>query len=199
MVSIGKSDIIAERGPIMSNNRILSPLVILLILFFCIGCGNTTEKSSSTKNISSDKMNLIKKKNEVTNIYINNRFKFSVEYPKKWNTKEDIFYEATAEHNSSPDDGITIYVDNDPNNVIYVFGQFGHINVGGDPGFIREDYVTNSGLKGNLFRGQIDGKEEEYLILNDGFLGAHVSVTSECFNRNEEVIVAILKSIKSFE
>lgn len=94
-------------------------------------------------------MGLTEKIDEATNVYINNRFEFRVEYPAEWNVKEEAFFEASLEHNTSPDEGITIYINNEKDDTIYVFGQSGHINIE-SPGFLREDFITNSGLRGDL-------------------------------------------------
>ena len=78
---------------------------------------------------------------------------------------------------------------------IYVFGQFGHINLD-SAGYQREEFTTDYGLKGSLLSKEIEGKMQAYLILNDGFLGAHLSISAECFNQNKKQIMAVLRSIK---
>lgn len=69
--------------------------------------------TNQTENLDNNKikMSLTKELNRLTNNYINNKFKFSVEYPKKWNVQEEVYLEATAEHNASPDGGLNIFVE----------------------------------------------------------------------------------------
>lgn len=135
------------------------------------------------------------KSDRVTKIYKDKRFNFSVEYPVKWTAIMETFIEPTADHNSSPDGGINIYVDGKQNEKIYVFGQVSHIRPAID-GFHREEFTTNSGLKGHLYSDEIDGKRHINLILGEGFHGVHLRISAECYNQNKEQIMVVLKSIK---
>ena len=137
----------------------------------------------------------LEKSDGVTKIYTDKRFNFSVEYPVKWTAKLETFIEPNAEHNGSPDGGIRIYVDGKQDESIYIYGQFGQIRTAID-GFHREEFTTNSGLKGLLYSDEINGKREIDLILGEGFHGAHLSIGSELFNQNKGQIMDVLKSMK---
>ncbi|TGE37060.1 hypothetical protein E4K67_18460 [Desulfosporosinus fructosivorans] len=144
--------------------------------------------------VFSDKAS-IEKSDGVTKIYQDKRFDFSVEYPVEWTAIMETYIEPTAEHNASPDSGINIYVDGKQVERIYVFGQVSHIRPTID-GFHREEFTTNSGLKGHLYSDEIDGKRHIDLILGEGYHGANVRISPECFNQNKERIMEVLKSIK---
>jgi hypothetical protein len=88
-----------------------------------------------------------------------------------------------------------IYVDGKQDESIYVFGQHGHINLDGVD-YQRDDFTTNYGLKGSLLSKETEGKMQIYLILDDEFHGAHISISSECYKQNKEQIMAVLRSIK---
>ena len=152
---------------------------------------------NGSKFVFSDKASALtlEKADGVTKTYIDQRFNFSVDYPEKWYAKMEYFLEATVEHNASPDSGINIYVDSKQDEKIYVFGQVSHISPTID-GFHREEFTTNSGLKGHLYSDEIDGKRHLDLILGEGFHGAHIRISAECFNQNKEQIMKVLKSIK---
>lgn len=149
---------------------------------------------NGSKFVFSDKASL-EKSDKVTKIYKDKRFDFSVEYPVEWTAIMETFIEPTAEHNASPDSGINIYVDGKQIEKIYVFGQVSHIRPTID-GFHREEFTTNSGLKGHLYSDEIDGKRHIDLILGEGYHGAHIRISPECFNQNKEQIMEVLKSVK---
>lgn len=152
-------------------------------------------RTNQTENLDKSRMSLIKDLDGLKKIYINNKFKFSVEYPKKWNAQDEVYYEATVEHSASPDGGINIYLEDKKDEKIYVYGQDGHINFENHD-FQRESFTTNNGLNGRLFSKEMDGKKVIYLILDEGFHGAYINIRSETFNQNKEQIMDVLKSIK---
>lgn len=82
--------------------------------------------------------------------------------------------------------------------MIYVFGAFGHISGVEYPGFQREKFTTSSGLNGDLYSKEADGKELIYLILNKEFHGVYVNVSLESYQQNKEQIMNVLKSIKLY-
>jgi len=174
-----------------------------------MGCSNgITKKSDNSVTDQSDntvtdrnvnlniyKISSVKELNSLKNIFINNQFKFSVEYPVKWKVKEEQYLVATIDHNPSPDGGINIFVESKPDEKIYVFGQVSQVRFG-EPGFQVESFVTNSGMKGTIFSNEVDGNKVIYLTFNDVFIGASMHISIECFNQNKEQIMNILKSIK---
>lgn len=182
----------------MRNYRLFL-VSLLVIVTLCMGCSNgITKKSDNNVTSQSDNNARIspeKELNSLGNIYVNNKFNFSVEYPVKWNIKEEEYYEATIERNASPDGGIYIFVESKPDETIYVYGQLGHGDIDA-PYFQRESFATNSGMKGSLLSNEIDGKKIIYLNFNDFYIRASLHISIECFNQNKEQIMDILKSIK---
>lgn len=128
------------------------------------------------------------------NTYKNENFGFSVEYPANWKTKEEETWESNEEYEGSPDGGINIYVGNDESEKIYIFGQCGHISLGNSE-TKRNKFVANNGVEGTLVIEEINDRYEIYLILGEGFHGAILDLSKQCFDENKELIINILKSI----
>jgi hypothetical protein len=170
-------------------------VVPLILCAFCSGCNSIAKTNvTSEPGNSESRMSLIKESDKFTNIYINNKFKFSVAYPKKWTAHEDVYNAGTNEQNASPDGGLNIFVKGKQDEIIYVYGQVGHIVIP-EPDFQRDDFTTNSGLKGTLSSKEIDGKKVIYLILDEGFIGAYLNIKTEHFDQNKNEIISILRSI----
>ena len=124
--------------------------------------------------------------------FTDKRFDFSVNYPASWRTEVD----KNSTLNANPDRGINIYIEGNKNEKIYVFSQVGPIGAD-QPSFAHEKFITNEGIDGEITYGDIDGKKQIYLILKgNGYHGAIISVTNECFNNNKKQILGVLKSIK---
>jgi len=120
--------------------------------------------------------------------YTDKRYKFSVDYPE--NLKTEIT-------ETSIDSGIIIYFDDNKDESIYVYGQSGHISLPYADGVKKEEFITDSGLRGTLYILEHNGTKEMDLILGEGFLGANVSFRIDIFKQYEEQIFKILKSIRS--
>ena len=108
----------------MNNlNRILQ--LLFLITFLYTGCSNNVDDKSgntiSNNQNSNSNMSFIKKLDGDMSIYIDKRFKFSVEYPNKWKAKIEPFWEATPKRNASPDGGINIYLDDKEEKNLYLW------------------------------------------------------------------------------
>ena len=127
--------------------------------------------------------------------YTNNKYKFSVTFPKSYGYEFEKTWEGSAEREASPDGGINIYIEGKKEEKIYVFGQNGHIAVF-DEGVKREEFVTNSNVKGELSSVGVDGNLEMHLVLSNQFNGANVHVSIECYKKNKDQIFEILKSIE---
>jgi len=153
-----------------------------------------TEKDDLNK----DSINSTQKELEIldyqTKIYFDDKLKFSVEYPNEWSYEIETFLGSTSNREASADGGIKLYINEQKNNQIYIFKQTGHISIP-EAGFNKERFVTRSGINGYILSKNSDGKREVYLILGEGFYGAHVSVDIEYFENNEELLMYVLKSI----
>jgi hypothetical protein len=113
-----------------------------------------------------------------------------VSFPKEWSSK------AQPRLSGDPDGGIRIYVDSNEANFIYVFGQTGHGSPSVYQGLKEEKFETASGIEGSLFTGNVDGETRLHLVLNtDEYIGATVSVSDECYSKNQTIIKDVLRSI----
>jgi hypothetical protein len=172
----------------MKKKDVLLIFVIAMVLLLpaCINRSEEKESSKSNANISV---------NNEKAIYNDAKFNFSVEYPKGWTSEVEKTWEATKEHEGSPDGGINFYLDGNKEDKIYVYGQLGHINIPEDD-YKKDNFVTDTGIKGYLLSGEHDGRMQMYLVLGDGFHGAVVDVGLDSWTQNKEIIVKMFKSIK---
>ncbi len=178
--------------------------LLLPILFSFASCNksentNNADKSSSQivsgldqspfKGLSSTKTN-----NKKT--YVDKQYKFKVNYPGDWTVKITKRWEATNEHEASPDGGIYIYPDKNKTNTVFIYGQYGKINVDDYLVLNNQEFSIDKENKGILYYDYKDGKTILFLLLDDGLHAAHIEVSDECFSKNKQQIFNILKSIK---
>ncbi|RKD22388.1 hypothetical protein SAMN02745883_00769 [Caminicella sporogenes DSM 14501] len=86
-------------------------------------------------------------------------------------------------------------MENDETEQIYVFGQSGKISVG-TPNCEKKDFITDNGTKGILFITETDDRYMIHLVLDDSFYGAALNLSKDCYNRNKNRIIRILKSVR---
>lgn len=129
--------------------------------------------------------------------YSNDEFRLSVDYPAAW--------EVLIDGKSSPDlpegdpqHGISIYVDSNKSDLIYVYHQLGHIGLLAD-GFTSENFTTADRVKGKILYQKSEGNINIYLVLGDGFNGAIIKMSETSFEKNKDQVLGILKSIKIAE
>lgn len=190
--------------------------ILILTLVFAsslLGCSNSksiekksepapTFKEAASTNVLNDNQNNISDStnpivDELTGdikTYTDKRFKFSVDYPAHWDSKVEKSWGSTKDHEASPDSGINIYVDDNKEDRIYVFAQVGHISISGN--YKIDKFETKSGLTGDLYRSEDEGKIELILLLADQFGSASIHMSLDSFKRNEKQVMGILGSIK---
>jgi hypothetical protein len=180
---------------------IVKMTTITLMFFYLMvifsGCFLMEKQRSNAKDRHIDVSNDVMSESSMRDvqIYTDKRFNFSVEYPKEWTTKIVGSWDATTEVEASPDSGIIVYVDGNVNESIYVYGQVSLINVLQEEGMREQKLVTRSGITGTLYSVVYKGKREVTLILGEGFVGAKVMMSDDCFKRNEDMVMTILKSV----
>lgn len=183
---------------------IILPLIIIALIVFRL----TDNESKKTENIN-DQPSILKDKGEsditnknelekfldITNFeidkpktYYNERFNFSVDYPMAWEVMSD------NNVDEDPQNGIMIYIENDKNNWIYVYGQDGHIVI--PPEKLKEGFITNNGNSGTIMYSNSEEDINIYLVFDEEFYGATVNTNQEIFSKNNSKILGILKSIK---
>lgn len=142
-----------------------------------------------TTNVESvpDKHNEQGTKVELDKKYDNQIFKFEVMYPGIWSTYEEPY------NNSLPDQGFYIYLDNDQNNYVNVFGQVSGINIP-EQGMEISQFANNDGIIGKKYCRKLEGFMDIYIIFDR--VGAHVHVSPEKYEQYKMPIDQILKSIK---
>jgi hypothetical protein len=161
-------------------------LFTIFTLLFLSSCANTqTEANENNESI------------EDINTYTDEKFKFSVDYPQKWSTKTIKGSDSSAQVEALPDSGIEIFIENNQDEKIYVFGQNGHINIPYEDNAKEESFTTDSGLEGKIIFKDHNGKKDINLILGDGFIGVHANLTSTVYKEYEIQIKEIFKSIRN--
>ena len=172
-------------------------LMILIIGIQLIGgCAtNTADKiTDSNEEAIAERGNLL--------IYTDKRFEFSVAFPKEWNYEIESAWEASEDVEASPDGGIQIFVKNNPEDSIRVFGQVGKMGLPLNT-YERKDFETSDGRSGNLYTEESNGRKDIWLLLEGDFkgpavvIGASVKVSNECYDETREQIIEILKSIQA--
>jgi len=160
----------------------LAACLMLVNTAMFTGCGNANNniQNKETKNVSSN-VNLDKK-------YYNKKFKFEVSYPGVWETYEE------QDAPEMPDLGINIYIENNKDNYVRVYGQVSGIAIP-EAGMTITDFVTDEEVKGKMYSEEHEGIISKHLVLNERY-GANVKVSKEVYDKYEDVILKILKSIK---
>lgn len=178
--------------------------IVLFISVFAniVGCSKemtiADNKYSTDKEINSTNPNTVNKtesdKSEKTiNTYHDEKFGFSVDFPKGWGYRINKYIEPSKEHNGTPDAGVVIFIDNNPQESIYVFGQVSNISMGDQR---KETFTTSSGLPGDLYVNEKDGIKDLKIIFGRQCIGAFVLASPESYYKNELQIMEILKSIR---
>lgn len=142
--------------------------------------------------------------------YINDKYVyyFSVKYPTSFKVIEDKYFEGTNKQEGSPDYGIKILVDGNENEKISISAQESTATFIDDC-LKREKFITLSGATGDLQYSYYDNNKriQVELILyysidyeNDVLNKSHhcvvIDMSKNCFDKNKDEILAILKSIE---
>ncbi|MDP4092807.1 MAG: hypothetical protein Q8920_05530 [Bacillota bacterium] len=178
------------------------------------------QKYITAKNSANESTGISKDKSEYIiedlkgdiNTYIDERFKFKVDFPAKWDylisdswgstlDKKVNYDEALKEVNGrfDPTGGIVFYIEGNKEETVTVLGEDGH-GIPEEPGSTLEKFETKSGLEGTLSSSNLYGKKVIYLMITDdrlkSYLVAQVNVSVDCFDRNQKEIFGILRSIR---
>lgn len=139
--------------------------------------------------------------------YYDDDYKFSVEYPSAWKVAKSKQEIDTVTPDGSPEQGISISVDNEelfkPEenryfNSIYVYHFVSHIDVSDfEDKLTKEVFTTTQKVKGELSYVKREGYLHIYLTLGEGaFYGTQIRISEALFEKNKEQVYGILKSIK---
>ena len=129
--------------------------------------------------------------------YTNGIFGFYLTFPAAWASSTSEYREATDQYNSSPDSEIRIFIDGDEGNYICVYGQHGQIAVLDSDAYEATEFHTDSGLSGVLYQREIDARAECHLVFSENkHLAASIRMDLDVFQKNEEKIIGVLKSIE---
>lgn len=147
------------------------------------------------------------------NTYTDERFKFKVDFPAKWKymilgswgytlDKKVTYDEALKDGKGrlDPDGGIVLYIDGNKGEMVSISGEDGH-SAPVEPNSISEEFITKSGLKGNIHSTVIDNKINIYCNITDdslySYVIAHIMVSKDCFEQNKKDIYRIFRSIRA--
>ncbi len=191
----------------MRNYKLVSVILLCFIIIFTACSTSKATKDENSNIIRNDIKDQEDNHERILNseeegeikenlkTYENEGFRFSVKYPSDWKTVEAETWEGNDQYEGSPDGGITIYVESDETESIYVFGQSGPKGIPMSDSIIREEFATETGIEGFLLKLESDERYMMYLILDDGFYGAILNLSKDCYDRNKNQIINILKSI----
>lgn len=175
--------------------------LILLLMFSCLWLSGCQSNESGKRYTTPE--------NYMT--HDNPRFNFSVDFPKAWEYQIDGTenYEATVLREANPNAGILIYVMNDPDEKIYVFGQLGTLARSAYTNTVVEDFITLSGLIGRKYTEEVQDKIlinyvfDHNQLSDEGYntraLGGSIQMRKDVYDRNKDDIELIFQSIRVTE
>lgn len=175
----------------------LNIIFICFVLVLLSGCNKIeTNENNHSKNGSSNDF-LCGDENQT---YSDERFAFSADFPKKWDAEVTEILEPSTDFEGTPDSGIRIYITDDKDEYIYIFGQLGSIGVTANENSSEfetvEELITNTNLKGTYYLCKRDSYYELYYVLDDYNIGVTASLTQENYEAYKIEIICILKSIR---
>ncbi len=164
------------------------------VLFFSVLIISITMITGCNNDLSTIKGNNIAPSDESSNIqldktYVNEKYHFSLKYPGLWKTV--IVDDDKLEMDPSGD--VTIYINNDNDNYIIVFGYLTPISFP-EQGMEKGEIVNNDGLRCQLYTRFANGVYDINVLYGD-YHGAHVVVSDEKYKKYQDVIMNILKSV----
>lgn len=167
-------------APVIKRNKVLILLILaVLVLVFILGIILSSKEKSYVF------------KTEETN--------FTVRVPNGWTVIDE--YRRLNEEGAepSPDEGIKLLLDGNEDNFIWIYSQYGKINLG-EGNYEEEAFSTKKGIPGILYKDK-DSQLNWYLILNQDIAPDHYGAVvrfkdKKLFDKKEKQIRAILKSIE---
>lgn len=163
--------------------------MILFLLFCCVGLmlpGCQPEKS-----LAADGRQWL--------TFTSERFGFSVDYPSDWPAIVD-----DERFPESPDAGITLHIEGDPDNWLYIFGASSTYNspFDFDTHASTEPFTTSAGLRGtvSLFKSEEEVRliytMDRYQLKEARHLGAIARMQPERYERAKETIDRIMDTLR---
>lgn len=132
--------------------------------------------------------------------YSDERFGFSVDFPTNWDAEVSEILEPSVDFEGTPDSGVRIYITDEKDEYIYIFGQLGRIGITAIENSSEFDTVeelnTNTNLKGTYYFRKLASYYELYYVLDEYNIGATASLTQENYEAYKGEIIDILKSIR---
>lgn len=131
--------------------------------------------------------------------YVTGKQYFSFEYPRNWEVQEDQVSKGNELPDGTPDFGVTIYMDSDKDNSIYVFEGISP-NRYRDKTYLEEDFIVDGIKRGNIYSEE-DGSTIYKLITfddkgeNHAYRYAHIRSEKKFYNKNKKAIKKLLESI----
>lgn len=155
----------------------LTSVLFLLVVLVTSGC--SASRPSETK----------------WSTYYDEHYKFSIDYPADWKTKETPWIPGTESTEGSEEGGIDVYVESLDDQRMFIYGQSSFVSLPDVTGMEEEKLQTNSGLTGNLSTVELDGKIQFDYIIDDHYIHAGGLLDKDLYHRHEQTIKDMLRSI----
>lgn len=136
--------------------------------------------------------------------YVTGKQYFSFEYPQSWKVEEDQFSKGNQLLDGIPDFGVTIYMDADKDNSIYIFEGISP-NMYRNETHLKYDFIVDGMERGRIYSGEYrdmihkliifdnkDGSEDKDYAHRYALIRAEKSF----YKNNERRIKRVLKSIE---
>ncbi|MDR7857886.1 hypothetical protein [Tissierella sp.] len=160
-------------------------LLLLLLMLITISCKNE-EYSKHTFHYE----------------YVTGEQYFSFEYPQNWEIEEDKASKGNGLPDGTPDFGITIYMDSEIDNIIYIFEGISP-NMYWEKTYEEDDFIVDGTTRGKIY--SQEERDTIYKVItfdrkDDGedYSYRYVLIQAEkkFYNTNEKRIKNILESIE---
>lgn len=174
-------------------------VIIFICLFLPLLSGCNKKETSENNNAINNSCNGLTSEDEVQT-YSDERFGFSVDFPTNWDSEASEILEPSVDSEGTPDSGVRIYIADEKDEYIYIFGQLGKIGITANENASEfetvEELNTNTNLKGTYYLRKLDSNYELYYVLDEHNIGASASLTQENYEAYKGEIISILKSIR---
>ncbi len=131
--------------------------------------------------------------------YVTGKQYFSFEYPRNWEVKEDQVSKGNELLDGTPDFGVTIYMDSDKDNNIYIFEGISP-NMYRDKTYLEEDFIVDGTKRGKIYSKEDNDTIYKLITFDDkgsnhAYRFSHIRAEKKFYNKNKKRINKVLESI----
>ena len=125
---------------------------------------------------------------------------FTVRVPHGWSVIKQPREIPQEGNELIPEEGVTLLLNGDDKNCIWIYSQYSSRNIGSETQYTQEAFLTDSGLKGVLYKENGNNTHWELILERNSkmlsFYGASVNISDEnLMVEKAQQITRILKSI----